>query len=86
MLDSALLVAAQEKHFAAAEGVDPTLMRERSRRTSAIGLRSAISRWRTCWRLCSRTVTPMALGLGGNAVTVSMRLWRYGNARRKSRF
>ncbi|VTZ28124.1 putative nitrate transporter component, nrtA [Methylocella tundrae] len=88
LLDSALLVAAKEKGFAAAEGVDLVLMRETS--WANIRDRLAVGHFQVAHMLApmpiasnlgltplaSRTIAPMALGLGGNAVTVSNTLWR----------
>jgi two-component system, oxyanion-binding sensor len=87
LLDSTLLVAAKEKDFAAAEGVDLTLMRETS--WANIRDRLAVGHFQVAHMLApmpiacnlgltplaSRTVAPMALGLGGNAVTVLNALW-----------
>lgn len=87
LLDSALLVAAKEKGFAAGEGVDLSLMRETS--WANIRDRLAVGHFQVAHMLApmpiacnlgltplaSRTVAPMALGLGGNAVTVSNTLW-----------
>ena len=87
LLDSALLVAAAAQGFAEAEGVDLTLVRE----TSWAALRDrlaaghlqvahmlaplAIAGNLGLHPLAARTVVPMALGLGGNAVTVGEELW-----------
>jgi ABC-type nitrate/sulfonate/bicarbonate transport system substrate-binding protein len=87
LLDSALLVAAKEKGFAAAEGIDLTLVREIS--WANIRDRLAVGHFQVAHMLgpmpiaCNlgltplamRTAVPMALGLGGNAVTVSNALW-----------
>jgi ABC-type nitrate/sulfonate/bicarbonate transport system substrate-binding protein len=87
LLDSALLVAAKEKGFAEAEGVDLSLMRETS--WANIRDRLAVGHFHVAHMLApmpiacnlgltplaSRTIAPMALGLGGNAVTVSNALW-----------
>jgi len=87
LLDSALLVAAKEKGFADAEGVDLSLMRETS--WANIRDRLAVGHFQVAHMLApmpiacnlgltplaSRTIAPMALGLGGNAVTVSNALW-----------
>ena len=87
LLDSALLVAAKEKGFAEAEGVDLTLVRETS--WANIRDRLAVGHFQVAHMLApmpiacnlgltplaARTIAPMALGLGGNAVTVSNALW-----------
>ncbi|MEK1893164.1 MAG: CmpA/NrtA family ABC transporter substrate-binding protein [Rhizobium sp.] len=87
LLDSALLVAAKEKGFAAEQEIDLTLVRERSWAT--IRDRLAVSHFDVAHILapmpiaCNlgltapapRMIVPMALGLGGNAVTVSAGLW-----------
>ena len=88
LLDSALIVAAKERGFADAEGIDLTLMRETS--WANIRDRLAVGHFQVAHMLApmpiacnlgltplaSRTIVPMALGLGGNAVTVSLALWR----------
>jgi NitT/TauT family transport system ATP-binding protein len=88
LLDSALLVAAKEKGFADGESIDLTLVRERS--WAVIRDRLAVSKIDVAHILApmpiacnlgltapsSPMVVPMALGLGGNAVTVSAALWR----------
>jgi NitT/TauT family transport system ATP-binding protein len=87
LLDSALLVAAKEKGFAEAESVDLALVRETS--WANIRDRLAVGHFQVAQMLApmpiacnlgltplaSRTVAPLALGLGGNAVTVSNALW-----------
>ncbi len=87
LLDSALLVAAKERGFAEAEGVALTLVRETS--WANIRDRLAVGHFQVAHMLApmpiacnlgltplaSRTIAPMALGLGGNAVTVSNPLW-----------
>lgn len=87
LLDSALLVAAQAKGFAEAEGVELTLLRETS--WANIRDRMAVEHVQVAHMLgpmpiacnlgltplAAPTVVPMALGLGGNAVTVSRGLW-----------
>ncbi len=87
LLDSALLVAAKEQGFASAEGVDLTLIRETS--WANIRDRLAVGHFQAAQMLApmpiacnlgltpltSETIAPMALGLGGNAVTVSNALW-----------
>ncbi len=88
LLDSALLVAAKEKGFAAAQSIDLTLVRERS--WASIRDRLAVRQFDVAHILgpmpiaCNlglsapapKMIVPMALGLGGNAVTVSAALWR----------
>jgi two-component system, oxyanion-binding sensor len=87
LLDAALLVVAKEKGLAAEEDVDLTLVRETS--WANIRDRLAVRHFQVAQMLApmpiacnlgltplaSRTLAPMALGLGGNAVTVSMPLW-----------
>lgn len=87
LLDSALLVAAKEMGFALGEGIDLTLVRESS--WANIRDRLAVGHFQVAHMLApmpiacnlgltplaSRTIAPMALGLGGNAVTVSNALW-----------
>ncbi len=87
LLDSALLVAAREKGFAAQEGVDLVLVRENS--WANIRDRLAVGHYNVAHMLApmpiacnlgltplaAKTIAPMALGLGGNAVTVSRDLW-----------
>ena len=88
LLDSALLVVAKEKGFAERNEVDLSLVRERS--WASIRDRLAVSHFNVAHILapmpiaCNlglsapapRMIVPMALGLGGNAVTVSAELWR----------
>jgi len=87
LLDSAVLVAAREKGFAAAEGVDLTLVRETS--WANIRDRMAVGHFQVAHMLApmpiaanlgltplaAKTIVPIALGLGGNAITVSNGLW-----------
>jgi NitT/TauT family transport system ATP-binding protein len=87
LLDSALIVAAKEKGFAEQEGVELALVRETS--WANIRDRLAVGHFQVAHMLApmpiacnlgltplaSRTIAPMALGLGGNAVTVSNALW-----------
>jgi NitT/TauT family transport system ATP-binding protein len=87
LLDSALLVAAKEIGFAEGEGVALTLVRETS--WANIRDRLAVGHFNVAHMLApmpiacnlgltplaARTFAPMALGLGGNAVTVSNRIW-----------
>lgn len=88
LLDSALLVVAREKGFAEEQSVDLTLVRERS--WASIRDRLAVSQFDVAHILgpmpiaCNlglsapsqKMIVPMALGLGGNAVTVSAVLWQ----------
>ena len=87
LLDSAVLVTAREKGFAAAEGVDLTLVRETS--WANIRDRMAVGHFQVAHMLApmpiaanlgltplaAKTIAPIALGLGGNAITVSNALW-----------
>jgi len=87
LLDSALLVTAKERGFAETEGIDLTLVRETS--WANIRDRLAVGHFQVAHMLApmpiacnlgltplaTRTIAPMALGLGGNAVTVSKALW-----------
>ncbi|MFC7395622.1 ABC transporter substrate-binding protein [Chelatococcus sp. GCM10030263] len=87
LLDSALIVAAKEKGFAEGEGIDLTLVRETS--WANIRDRLAVGHFQVAHMLApmpiacnlgltplaAHTIAPMALGLGGNAVTVSNALW-----------
>ncbi len=87
LLDSALLVAAREMGFAEAEGVELLLTRESSwaniRDRLAVGHFDAAHMLAPMPIACNlgltplaaRTVVPMALGLGGNAMTASAALW-----------
>ena len=88
LLDSAILVAAYEKGFAEAEGIALRLTRETS--WASIRDRMAVGHFDVAHMLApmpiacnlgmtplaAPTVAPMALGLGGNAVTMSNALWR----------
>jgi two-component system, oxyanion-binding sensor len=88
LLDSALLVVALEKGFAENEAIALRLVRERS--WASIRDRLAVRHFDVAHILgpmpiaCNLGLTapatdmivPMALGLGGNAVTVSAALWR----------
>lgn len=88
LLDSALLVVAKEKGFAEAQSIDLTLVRERS--WASIRDRLAVRHFDVAHILgpmpiaCNlglsapapKMIVPMALGLGGNAVTVSAALWQ----------
>jgi two-component system, oxyanion-binding sensor len=87
LTDSLLLVAAVEKGFAAAEGVELTLVKESS--WANIRDRVAVGQFDVAHMLApmpiaaslglspidAPVIAPMALGLGGNAVTVSLALW-----------
>ncbi|HEX2841598.1 CmpA/NrtA family ABC transporter substrate-binding protein [Hyphomicrobium sp.] len=87
LLDSAILVAAKEKGFAATEGIDLTLVRETS--WANIRDRMAVGHFQAAHMLApmpiaanlgltplaAKTIAPLALGLGGNAITVSNALW-----------
>lgn len=87
LLDSAVLVTAKEMGFAEAEGIDLTLVREMS--WANIRDRLAVGHFQVAHMLAPMpiacnlgltplappTIVPMALGLGGNAVTVSNALW-----------
>ena len=88
LLDSALLVVAREMGFAEQESVALSLVREVSWAT--IRDRLAVSQFNVAHilapmpiacnlgltPLAPRMIAPMALGLGGNAVTVSEDLWQ----------
>lgn len=87
LLDSALLIIGREKGFAAEQGVDLSLMRETS--WANIRDRVAVGHFDVAHMLAPMpiaaalglspldvpVIAPMALGLGGNAVTVSKLLW-----------
>lgn len=87
LTDSLLLIVAREKGFASAEGLDLTLVRESS--WANIRDRVAVGHFDVVHMLAPMPiaatlgltpipeplVAPMALGLGGNAVTVSKALW-----------
>ncbi|SEQ09927.1 NitT/TauT family transport system ATP-binding protein [Devosia sp. YR412] len=87
LLDSAVLIAAQEQGFAEAEGLVLKLVRETSwaniRDRVAIGHFDAahmlgpmpLSANLGLTPLDAPLIAPMALGLGGNAITVSNDLW-----------
>src|SRR4030095_634861 len=88
LLDCACIVAAAERGFAAAEGIDLTLARETS--WANIRDRTIIGHFDAAHMLGPMTIAstlgighvavpliaPMALGLGGNAITVSLPLWQ----------
>lgn len=87
LLDAAILIAAARKGFAEAEGLDLVLSRETS--WANIRDRVAIGHFDVAHMLApmpiaaslgltpfkSEIIAPMALGLGGNAVTVANALW-----------
>ncbi len=87
LTDSLVLVAAREKGFAAAEGVDLTLVREIS--WANIRDRVAVGQFDVAQMLAPMpiaaslglspidvpVIAAMGLGLGGNAITVSAALW-----------
>lgn len=87
LLDSLLLVVAREKGFAAAEGIELVLLRETS--WANIRDRTAVGHFDVAHMLApmpiaaslgltpiaAPVIAPMALGLGGNAITVSVPLW-----------
>ncbi|WP_395448117.1 CmpA/NrtA family ABC transporter substrate-binding protein [Aminobacter sp. UC22_36] len=89
LLDSALLVAAREKDFATDEGIELNLVRETS--WANIRDRLAVGHFQVAHMLApmpiacnlgltplaASTIVPMALGLGGNAITVSKALWQH---------
>lgn len=88
LLDSALLVVAREMGFAEEQGIDLTLLRERS--WASIRDRLAVRHVDVAHILgpmpiagnlglnvpAPEMIVPMSLGLGGNAVTVSPALWQ----------
>ncbi len=88
LLDSVLLVLAREKGFAAAQGIELHLARETS--WANIRDRAAVGHFDVAQMLApmplaatlglnplaAKVITPMALGLGNNAVTVSAELWK----------
>ena len=88
LLDCASLVVAAELGFAAAEGLDLKLVRETS--WANIRDRLIVGHFDAAHMLAPMTVAstlgighiktpliaPMSLGLGGNAITVSLPLWR----------
>ena len=88
LLDSVLLVLAQEKGFAALEGLDLHLVRETS--WANIRDRAAIGHFDIAQMLApmplaaslgltpiaTLVITPVVLGLGNNAITVSADLWQ----------
>jgi NitT/TauT family transport system ATP-binding protein len=87
LLDSAILVIAKEMGFAEAEGIDLALVRETS--WANIRDRLAVGHFQVAHMLgpmpiacnlgltplSAPTIVPMALGVGGNAITVSNALW-----------
>lgn len=88
LIDSAVLLAAKEMGFAAAEGIELNLVRESS--WANIRDRVAIGHFDVAHMLApmpiaaslgmtpmsAAMIAPMALGLGGNAITVSNQLWQ----------
>jgi NitT/TauT family transport system ATP-binding protein len=88
LLDSLLLVIAREKGLAAAQGIDLALLRETS--WANIRDRVSVGHFDVAHMLgpmpiaanlglspiAVPIIAPMALGLGGNAITVSTGLWR----------
>lgn len=88
LTDSAVLVAAREKGIAAAEGIELDLVRETS--WANIRDRVAIGHFDVAHMLApmpiaaslgltpmaAPMIAPIALGLGGNAITVSAALWQ----------
>jgi two-component system, oxyanion-binding sensor len=88
LTDSAILVTAAAKGFAKAEGIDLNLVRETS--WANIRDRVAVGQFKAAHMLAPmpiasnlgltplplKLVAPMALGLGGNAVTVSASVWQ----------
>ena len=88
LTDSAILVAARECGFAEQEGIALNLIRETS--WANIRDRMAVGHFEAAHMLAPMPVAsnlgmtalklpmiaPMALGLGGNAITVSLALWR----------
>jgi ABC-type nitrate/sulfonate/bicarbonate transport system substrate-binding protein len=87
LLDCATLVVAQEKGFAAAEGLDLRLLRETSwaniRDRVAVGHFDAaqllgpmvVAATLDIGHFAVPMIAPVSLGLGGNAITVSGKLW-----------
>lgn len=87
LLDSSLLLVAYDKGFAEAEDIALTLVKETS--WANIRDRMAVGHFNVAHLLApmpiaynlgltplsTRTIAPMSLGLGGNAVTVSNTLW-----------
>ena len=92
LVDAALLIAAREKGFAAEEGITLELVRETS--WANIRDRMAVGHFQCAHMLAPmpiaarlgltpmplEIIAPMALGLGGNAVTVSNALYEQLNA------
>jgi two-component system, oxyanion-binding sensor len=88
LLDAAILIVAARRGFAEAEGIDLALVRETS--WANIRDRVAIGHFDVAHMLApmpiaaslgltplkSELIAPMALGLGGNAITVSNSLWQ----------
>lgn len=88
LLDAALLIIAREMDFARDEGIALNLVREISwaniRDRVAVGhfdmahmlAPMPIAANLGLWPLGSSVIAPMALGLGGNGITVGLDLWR----------
>jgi two-component system, oxyanion-binding sensor len=88
LTDGAILIAARARGFADAEGIDLSLVRETS--WANIRDRVAVGHFEAAHMLAPmpiasnlgltplplKLVAPMALGLGGNAVTVSHQVWQ----------
>lgn len=88
LMDCLVLVAAREKGFAAAQGIDLTLVRETS--WANIRDRIAVGHFDVAHMLApmpvaaalglnpiaASVIAPFALGLNGNAITVSTALWQ----------
>ncbi|MTH99830.1 CmpA/NrtA family ABC transporter substrate-binding protein [Roseibium sp. RKSG952] len=88
LLDSAVLIAAREKGFAAREGIELKLFRETS--WANIRDRIAVGQFDVAHMLAPMPIAaslhltslavpmlaPMVLGLGGNAITVAADLWQ----------
>jgi two-component system, oxyanion-binding sensor len=87
LLDSSVLIVAREKGFAAAEGIDLSLVRETS--WANIRDRVSVGQFQMAHMLAPlpiaqnlglsplsvSMIAPFALGLGGNAITVSQAVW-----------
>nr|WP_272214664.1 ABC transporter substrate-binding protein [Marinicella sp. W31]MDC2880296.1 ABC transporter substrate-binding protein [Marinicella sp. W31] len=98
LLDSAIVLAAEARGFFVEEGLNVRLTRETS--WSAIRDRLAVGNLQAAhilapmpiaanlglFPLSSKLIAPIALGLGGNAVTVLVRTWpRNGGCGRSER-
>lgn len=87
LLDAAIMIVAKEMGFAKAEGIDLVLIRESS--WASIRDRVALGHFDVAHMLApmpiaaslgltplgGKIITPMCLGLGGNAITVSNAVW-----------